>query len=229
LDENSWLSTSHKTRECSWQRGNTSISTLLCRHLLLAYLFDNNAALPESAREERPLEKETMYRRLLSLIGCSCFLVLALMGCGNTTAAGPAVSPTTTATATATPAPTATATSSGLPDLLPVAGPSGSFCRFDNQGNVAVTIKNQGTGAAGPSTTSVKFVGQFTSPLGSGTTGGTYTAMTPAIPAGQSVDVSVSILLTGGQIVSGSLTITANATHQVTESDETNNAIQVQC
>lgn len=170
-----------------------------------------------------------MYRRLLSLICCSCVLVLALLGCGNTTAAQPSGTPTATVTSTATPSPTATATPSGLPDLLPVPGPSGSFCRFDTQGNVVVTIKNQGTAAAGPSTTSVKFVGQFTSPLGSGTTGGTYTAMIPTIPASQSVDVSVSILVTGGQILSGSLTITANATQQVTESDDTNNTVQAQC
>lgn len=170
-----------------------------------------------------------MYLRLLLLICCNCVLVLALLGCGNTTASQLAGIPTATATATATPSPTATVKPNGLPDLLPVPGPSGSFCRFDTQGNVAVTIKNQGTAAAGPSTTSVKFVGKFTSPLGSGSTGGTYTAMTSAIPAGQSVDVLVNILVTGGQILSGSLTITANSTPQVTESNQTNNTVQVQC
>ena len=172
-----------------------------------------------------------MYWRLLSLVCGSFVLILTLMGCGNTTTARPTVSSTAAAaaTATATASPTVTPSPGGLPDLLPVPGPSGSFCRFDTQGNVAVTIKNQGTIAAGPSTTSVKFAGQFTSPLGSGATGGTYTAMTPAIPAGQSVDVLVSVLLTGGQILSGSLTITANSTQQVTESNETNNTVQAQC
>ena len=48
-----------------------------------------------------------------------------------------------------------------LPDLVPVpqntdAGPF-SFCGFDDNGNLIVTILNQGTGVAGPSTTRVEF------------------------------------------------------------------------
>jgi subtilase family serine protease len=53
--------------------------------------------------------------------------------------------------------------------------------------------------------------------------------MTPAIPAGQSADVSVNVLETGGQVLSASLTITADSTQQVAESSETNNAVQAHC
>jgi hypothetical protein len=106
---------------------------------------------------------------------------------------------------------------------------NGSFCRFDTDGNLTGTIKNQGPAAAGPSTTAVKIAGRFTSPLGSGSFGGTFTGMTPAIPAGQSADVSVNVLETGGQVLSASLTITADSTQQVAESSETNNAVQAHC
>lgn len=108
-------------------------------------------------------------------------------------------------------------------------GPSGSFCRFDLNGNLAVTIKNQGTAPAGPSITSIKISGQFSSSLGSGAFGGTYTGMTPAIPASQSADVSINVLVTGGTIVSATLTITADSTQQVTESNKNNNTVMATC
>jgi hypothetical protein len=171
-----------------------------------------------------------MKRHLVVPGWCICVLMLSLMGCGSApTTAGPAATSTPTTMSTSIPSPTFTPTPSGLPDLLPVPGPSGSFCRFDTNGDLTVTINNQGTAPAGPSTTSVKFVGQFTSPLGSGTTGGTYTGMTPAIPVGQSADVSINVLLTGGTIVSATLTITANSTQQMTESNTTNNVVTATC
>jgi hypothetical protein len=158
------------------------------------------------------------------LVGCICILLVILGGCGeDTMVVAPMATITPTPSATLAPPP------SGQPDLLPVPGAKGSFCRFDSDGNLAVTIKNQGSAAAGASTTSVKISGRFTSPLGSGAFGGTFTGMTPAISAGQSADVSVSVLATGGQILSASLTITADSTQQVAESSETNNMMQAKC
>jgi hypothetical protein len=60
----------------------------------------------------------------------------------------------------------------GLPDLIPVPDANGSFCR--REGNtLTVTVRNQGTAAAGPSTTRVDFGAhgisdQPTPPLGPG-------------------------------------------------------------
>lgn len=167
-----------------------------------------------------------MNRSHLALIGCICILMLGLAGCGN---APTTTQPAATATPTAMPSPTFTPTPSGLADLLPVPGPSGSFCRFDTNGHLTVTIKNQGIAPAGPSITSVKIAGQFSSTLGSGAFGGTYTGMTPAIPASQSADVSINVLVTGGTIVSATLTITADSTQQVTESNKNNNAVMATC
>lgn len=161
-----------------------------------------------------------------ALIWCVCVLILGLAGCGN---ASTTTRPAATATPTAIPSPTFTPTPSGLPDLLPVPGPSGSFCRFDTNGNLTVTIKNQGTALAGSSITSVKIAGQFSSTLGSGAFGGTYTDMTPAILASQSADVSINVLVTGGTIVSATLTITADSTQRVTESNKNNNTVMATC
>ncbi len=167
-----------------------------------------------------------MNRSHLALIWCVCVLMPGLAGCGN-----PSITtrPAATATPTAIPSPTFTPTPSGLPDLLPVPGPSGSYCRFDANGNLTVTIKNQGTASAGPSLTSVKIAGQFSSTLGSGAFGGTYTGMTSAIPTSQSADVSINVLVTGGTIVSARLTITADSTQQVTESNKNNNTVMATC
>jgi subtilase family serine protease len=161
-----------------------------------------------------------------ALIWRICILMLGLAGCGNALTTTP---PAATATPTAIPSPTFTPTPSGLPDLLPVPGPLGSFCRFDTNGNLIVTIRNQGTAPAGPSITSIKIAGQFSSTLGSGAFGGTYTGMTPAIPASQSTDVSINVLVTGGTIVSATLTITADSTQQVTESQKNNNTVMAMC
>jgi hypothetical protein len=60
----------------------------------------------------------------------------------------------------------------GLPDLIPVPDANGSFCRRHNL-TLIVTVRNQGTAAAGPSTTRVDFgshgiVDQPTPPLAPG-------------------------------------------------------------
>ena len=44
----------------------------------------------------------------------------------------------------------------GLPDLIPVPDANGFFCRRED-GNLIVTVRNQGSAAAGPSTTRVDF------------------------------------------------------------------------
>jgi len=45
-----------------------------------------------------------------------------------------------------------------LPDLIPVPDATGSFCRLEG-GALIVTVRNQGLGTAGPSTTHVDFSG----------------------------------------------------------------------
>jgi hypothetical protein len=70
----------------------------------------------------------------------------------------------------------------GLPDLVPVSDPEGNYCRRDEQGNLVVTVHNQGSGDAGASTTTVAFA-----------RGGTFSQPTPAITAGSSVDLAFSI------------------------------------
>ena len=69
------------------------------------------------------------------------------------------------------------------PDLLPV-NPSDlvGWCDTDNDGNLVVHVKNQGGVDAGTSSTAVDF-GAL----------GTTTVATPAIVAGQTVDVTVPI------------------------------------
>ena len=68
-----------------------------------------------------------------------------------------------------------------LADLVPVPDERGSFCRRDGR-KLAVTVCNQGTGPAGPSTTTVDF-GQY----------GRVDVPTPALAAGACVDVTAAI------------------------------------
>ena len=109
----------------------------------------------------------------------------------------------------------------GKPDLVPVnpqptAGKFG-FCRRDANGNLTITIKNQGGGAAGPSQTRVKF--------GNGTVA---SLSTPAIPAGTSVDLTAPSP-PGCFRPDCSFEITANSALAVDESDETNNVAIGEC
>ena len=66
----------------------------------------------------------------------------------------------------------------GKPDLIPVPDPSGGFCRRQDS-KLTVTVKNQGSAAAGTSTTRVDFG-----------TGGSVSQPTPGLAAGASTDVS---------------------------------------
>jgi hypothetical protein len=70
----------------------------------------------------------------------------------------------------------------GLRDLVPVPGPEGSFCKRDEQGNLVVSVMNQGSADAGASTTAVTFA-----------PGGTFSQPTPAIPAGGTIDIAFAI------------------------------------
>jgi hypothetical protein len=69
----------------------------------------------------------------------------------------------------------------GLPDLVPVPDAQGSFCKREDS-TLIVTVRNQGTTGAGPSTTRVDF-GAY----------GTIDLPTPALAAGVSVDLPCPI------------------------------------
>jgi subtilase family serine protease len=64
-----------------------------------------------------------------------------------------------------------------LPDLVPVPDAQGSFCKRKD-GNLIVTVANQGSTGAGPSTTRVDFGAH-----------GVIDRPTPALAAGASVDL----------------------------------------
>jgi CARDB protein len=105
----------------------------------------------------------------------------------------------------------------GLPDLIPFADPKTGFCRRDDRGNLVVTVKNQGSADAGPSTTTVVF-----------SSGGTFSQPTPPIPAGGSVDLLFPV--PGGCFDPDcSFRIIVDSASQVTESNEGNNTASGTC
>jgi len=105
----------------------------------------------------------------------------------------------------------------GLPDLIPFADPKTGFCRIDNRGNLIVTVKNQGSADAGPSTTTVVF-----------SSGGTFSQPTPPIPAGGSANLLFPI--PGGCFAPDcSFRIIVDSASQVTESNEGNNTASGTC
>jgi hypothetical protein len=99
----------------------------------------------------------------------------------------------------------------GLADLVPRPDAEGNFCRRDEQGNLVVTVMNQGSADAGASTTAVTFA-----------LGGTFSQPTPAIPAGGLVDLAFAIPPVCFN-PDCDFRIVVDAAHQVTESDEGNN------
>lgn len=107
------------------------------------------------------------------------------------------------------------ATPPGLADLIPVPGPNGDFC-VRNGDQLSVTIRNQGVGPAGPSTTTVDF-GAF----------GIATAPTPGLAPGASATMVVTIPTTPFNCFDPDceFLISADATFVVTESDESNNIV----
>lgn len=95
------------------------------------------------------------------------------------------------------------------PDLVPVPDAAGQWCRL-RDGKLIVTVKNQGCGDAGPSTTRVDF------------SSGSASQPTPALPAGGSVDLLFPIPPGCFQPNCG-FKITVDSNGQVDESNEANN------
>jgi hypothetical protein len=101
-----------------------------------------------------------------------------------------------------------------LPDLIPLAGEQG-FCQDDRV--ISFIVRNQGAGAAGPSTTTVDF-GPY----------GAVSVPTPAIAPAQ--DVSLQAPIPPGCFDPDcEFTITVDAGNALAESDEGNNVIQGVC
>ncbi len=98
----------------------------------------------------------------------------------------------------------------GLPDLVPEPDENGSFCRRKD-GNLIVTVRNQGAFGAGPSVTTVDF-DAF----------GVVSLPTPALAAGASVDLAFPIPF-GCFDPDCDFRITVDATNIVAESNEGNN------
>jgi hypothetical protein len=116
--------------------------------------------------------------------------------------------PITTTTTTSS----STTTTSVIPDLVPFSPIAPDFCRIDSSsGDLLVGVNNQGTGAAGGSTTRVVFA------VPVGTAGGTVNVTTPGVPAGGPfVDVHFQIPGTCFQ-PDCNFTITVNADGAVAE------------
>ncbi len=104
----------------------------------------------------------------------------------------------------------------GLPDLVPIPNENGSFCKGQTP-MLQVTVKNQGTGPAGPSTTKVDFF-QF----------GSATMPTPHLGPGASVDLNFQIP-PGCHDPDCEFRITVDAGNDVVESDEGNNTASDTC
>lgn len=105
----------------------------------------------------------------------------------------------------------------GLPDLIPLADPRKGFCKRDEQGNLIVTVKNQGSADAGASTTTVHFL-----------PGGPLSLPTPPIAAGGSVDLFFPIPPACFD-PDCNFRIIVDSASQVPESDETNNYASGTC
>lgn len=104
----------------------------------------------------------------------------------------------------------------GLPDLIPVPDANGSFCKRKEL-TLIVTVKNQGTGDAGPSVTEVDFFAF-----------GKVSVPTPPLGPGASVDLQVPIP-PGSFDPDCEFRITVDKNNQVTESNEGNNIANGSC
>ncbi len=104
----------------------------------------------------------------------------------------------------------------GKPDLIPVPNEEGSFCKRDGN-TLIVTVKNQGTRAAGTSVTAVDF-GRY----------GKVTQPTPSLAPNASVDLSFPIPR-GCHDPDCEFDITVDADDDVNESDEGNNTASGSC
>ncbi len=97
-------------------------------------------------------------------------------------------------------------------DLVPVPGPNNNFCKRNARGDLVVTVKNQGTGPAGPCTTRVDF-GRF----------GQVDKPTPALAAGATADIAFPIPL-GAFDPDCEFQITVDVKNEVGEWIEGNNS-----
>ncbi len=104
----------------------------------------------------------------------------------------------------------------GLPDLIPVPDENGSFCKRKDL-TLTVTVKNQGTGGAGPSVTEVDFFAF-----------GKVSMPTPPLGPGASVDLLFPIR-PGCFNPDCEFQITVDANNQVNESNEGNNIAKGIC
>lgn len=102
------------------------------------------------------------------------------------------------------------------PDLVPVPDHTGSFCRL-RDGQLLVTVKNQGAGPAGPSTTKVEFFGH-----------GTVSMPTMALAPNASTDLQFEIP-PGCFSPDCAFRITVDANDEVTETNEGNNTANGFC
>jgi hypothetical protein len=105
----------------------------------------------------------------------------------------------------------------GLPDLVPVPDDSGFFCQRTPNGGLKVTVRNQGTAAAGPSKTEVDF-GAY----------GKVVKPTPPLAPGASVDLEFPIPF-GCHDSDCEFRITVDMDDEVVESDEGNNSASDTC
>jgi hypothetical protein len=104
----------------------------------------------------------------------------------------------------------------GLADLVPVPNEQGSFCRVED-GFLIVTVRNQGSAAAGPSVTRVDF-GAY----------GIVDMPTPALAAGASVDLKFPIPF-GCFDPDCEFRISVDVSNIVVESNEGNNSASGSC
>jgi hypothetical protein len=105
-----------------------------------------------------------------------------------------------------------------LPDLIPVPDPARGFCVRDGD-KLRVTVRNQGSAPAGPSTTTLDF-GAF----------GTQSQPTPALAAGASAVVIFTIPTNPNCFDPNcEFRITVDSAGVVTESDEGNNVASGVC
>jgi len=102
-----------------------------------------------------------------------------------------------------------------LPDLIPVPV-NGGFCRLTPDGKLIVTVKNQGAGPAGPSTTQVSF------------NSGSVSLPTPALAPGASIDLFFQVPAGCFRPDCG-FRITVDAASVVIETNEANNVASGSC